>query len=146
MTATLSLAFTFHAPADRVWECLFGDVRDVQRYTQSRAVIEARQGGVYSIFDGQITGTFVEAAVAKTVLSWRMKNWTDGVFSTATLTLEQRGTGECFMKLVQTGVPLRDAHDNPDQEIQVERGWRERIIGGIQKFVGIAADEEKEDE
>ena len=146
MTTTIALAYIFHAPAERVWECLFGDVRDVQRYTQSRAVIEARPSGTYSLFDGQITGIFVEAAVDKTVLSWRMKNWAEGVFSTATLTLEPRGAGSCALKLRQTGVPLRDGHDNPDQEQQVERGWRERIFGGIQKFVGIAADEEKEDD
>ena len=80
--------------------------------------------------------------MARSVLSWRMKNWAAGVASTVTLTIEPRAgaPGTCSVRLSQTGIPLRDACDNPDVERQVEQGWRERIFGGISKFVGIAHD------
>ena len=148
MTATVSLHYIFHAPAERLFEVLFGDVRDVQRYTHAPARVDARAGGVYSLFDGQISGLFSEASVARTVLSWRMKNWPEGVASTVTLTIMPRADAPdtCSVRVLQEGVPLRDACDNADQDRAVEEGWRTRIFGGISKFVGIASDKGDEDD
>ena len=117
MTASISLHYIFHAPAERLFEVLFGDLRDVQRYTHAPACVEARAGGAYSLFDGQISGVFTEASVARSVLSWRMKNWEAGVASTVTLTIEPRAgaPNTCSVRMHQTGIPLRDACDNPDQ-------------------------------
>ena len=139
-TASVSLTYVFHAPPERVFEVLFGDVRDVQLYTMAPAKIEARAGGVYSLFDGQIVGVFSEVSVPRTVLTWRMKNWEAGVYSTATVTIEPRGATSCSVRLQQDGIPLRDGCDNPDQERQVEMGWKERVFGAISRFVGIAHD------
>ena len=87
MTTTVEFHARFRAPAARLFEVLFGDVRDVQRYTQAPAKIEAKAGGAYSIFDGAVTGVFKEVAVARTVLSWRLRNWPADADSEATVTI-----------------------------------------------------------
>jgi hypothetical protein len=202
MTTTVEFHARFHAPAARLFEVLFGDVRDVQRYTQAPAKIEAKAGGAYSIFDGAVTGVFKEISVARTALSWRLRNWPADADSEATVTIvakgepracrccccgcslraaarrQQRsgtnfllhtthrslsalqpralrrrrrdsllccaGDNSCEVSLTQVRVPLADAHDNGDQEKQVLQGWRDRIFGGIQKFVGIAMEREED--
>jgi hypothetical protein len=54
------------------------------------------------------------------------------------------GDSSCEVSLTQVRVPLADAHENGDQEKQVLQGWRDRIFGGIQKFVGIAMEREED--
>lgn len=236
-TTTLRLAVRFHAPPERLFEVLFGDVRDIMRYTQAPAKVDAKAGGVYSIFDGAISGVFEEVGVAKTILTWRMRNWAPDMTSRVTLTITgkgvcgrnvlldadvQRGVGCgytalcraaraawrllrlrrvvparasiascaltscCFdqavsqrrtmphaacrlilfsspplhcsrrcplragdntslVSLEQTGVPYDDAHGNSHQDKQVLQGWRERVFGGIARFVGIAMDKDSDD-
>jgi len=92
--------FKFHCPPERIFEALT-DVRDVMRYTQSPGVkIEAKPGGVYSIFEGSIQGEFVEATPELIVLKWRLKNWEAGCFSKVVIRCTRRGAIGCDRNLL----------------------------------------------
>ncbi len=54
-------------------------VQLIEAFTQSKAVVEAHRGGMYSIMDGQITGEFLECTrPSRIVQKWRLKTWPDG--------------------------------------------------------------------
>lgn len=92
MTTTVNASFRFHAPAGRLFEVLFGDVREIQRYTRAPAISDARAGGVYSLYEGAVSGVFKEVSVPRTVLTWRLRNWAPEAASEACVTIVAKGS------------------------------------------------------
>lgn len=58
---------------------------------QAPAKIEPKVGGVYSIYDGAITGEFVRVEHEHIELKWRMKNWAPDCFSNVVIKNTPRG-------------------------------------------------------
>lgn len=58
---------------------------------QAPAKIEPKVGGLYSIYDGAISGEFVRVDHEHIELKWRMKNWAPACFSTVTIKNTPRG-------------------------------------------------------
>lgn len=58
---------------------------------QAPAKIEPKVGGLYSIYDGAITGEFIRVDHEHIEMKWRMKNWSPACFSTVTIKNTPRG-------------------------------------------------------
>ncbi|XP_030777515.1 activator of 90 kDa heat shock protein ATPase homolog 2 isoform X2 [Rhinopithecus roxellana] len=51
----------------------------VQKFSKSTAVLEAEKGGKFQMFDGNITGEYLELLTnKKIVMKWRCRNWPEG--------------------------------------------------------------------
>ena len=70
----------------------------------------------------------------------QFKEWKVGEFSTVTVDIEEKGTGTCDVTLTQAGIPREDAHGHGDWAARCESGWRERILGGMKRFLGYGMD------
>lgn len=116
-TQTLRQTVTFAAPPHEVFETLM-DPRKHARVTGGPARISRKVGGVFSAFDGELSGTTLELiADRKIVWSWRAADWPAGHHSRATFTLSPAPTGT-RLNLRQSGVPAKHAAD-------IRAGWTE---------------------
>ncbi|XP_016050917.1 activator of 90 kDa heat shock protein ATPase homolog 2 [Erinaceus europaeus] len=58
----------------------------VQKFSKSPAVLEAEKGGKFQMFDGNITGEYIELLTnKKIVMKWRCRNWPDEHYATVAL-------------------------------------------------------------
>lgn len=115
----------------------FTDARDVMRYTQAPASFDAKAGGDFSFFEGQVLGRFTEVDAPKSfVCKWKFKEWAVGDFSTVEVTIEEKGSGLCEVTVKQSGIPKADAYGRAGTRERCEGGWKERILGGMKKFLG----------
>lgn len=71
--------------------------------TQAKTVLESKEGGLFSYFDGQITGAFKELIPCEKIVStWRMKEWEDDVYSNVEIKLYSDEYGVTTLELHQT--------------------------------------------
>lgn len=78
----------------------------VAAFTHGRVKLEAQPGGKFELFEGNVTGEFIELVPnSKIVQSWRCERWPSGHYSTVTIDIVEQP--ECtIFKLTQTGVPV----------------------------------------
>ena len=63
-------------------------------FTDAAAEIDASEGGMFSCFDGQITGTQLENIAGELIVqSWRVSFWPEGVLSTVRIELSASKDG-----------------------------------------------------
>ena len=108
-------------------------------FTQSRCTIDAKPGGAFSYFDGQISGQFT-TLTSPTLIEqeWRMKEWADNVTSKVTITLSAPDSYTCRLDLVQSHVPEHDRYGNRDVPTKVRTGWEQFFWIRIQKMMGYS--------
>ena len=75
-------------------------------FTKGAVKLEAKKGGKFELFGGNIYGEFVELSPTKIVQKWRSKSWPAGHFSDVTFNIEEK-SDHTEVKIVQTGVPVR---------------------------------------
>eukprot|EP00041_Stephanoeca_diplocostata_P016092 m.312994 g.312994 ORF g.312994 m.312994 type:complete len:351 (-) comp20250_c0_seq1:244-1296(-) len=89
----------------------------VRAYTQSDCKIDAKVGGEFTMFSGNVQGVFESLEPGKLIKqAWRFKHWTAGHFSTVTLKITDKG-GKCQLDLHQEGVPEAEAEST-------KAGWK----------------------
>ncbi|XP_014251204.1 activator of 90 kDa heat shock protein ATPase homolog 1 [Cimex lectularius] len=77
-------------------------------FTNGPSVVEARNGGKFSLFGGNIYGEFLELVPNKKIVQkWRLKSWPDDHFSTVTLIIDQQ-EDHTVVKVNQAGIPQSD--------------------------------------
>ncbi|XP_069350907.1 LOW QUALITY PROTEIN: activator of 90 kDa heat shock protein ATPase homolog 2-like [Eulemur rufifrons] len=58
----------------------------VQKFSKSPAVLEVEKGGIFQMFDGNITGEYMELLTnKKIVMKWRCRNWPEEHYATVVL-------------------------------------------------------------
>ena len=82
----------FHCDPGMVF-ALLTEAHYIQGYTRCKAVSEPCKDGKYDLFDGNITGFFVEAdkAAGRIVLKWKLRNWAVDAISTVTIQISASG-------------------------------------------------------
>jgi activator of HSP90 ATPase len=123
---TIHQELTFNAPPDRIYTALL-DETQFAAMTGRPAHIEAREGGAFSLFDGQITGRNVQLVPnARIVQAWRSGSWSPGVYSIARFELTPLGSGT---KLVfdHTGFPVGTGK-------HLLTGWNEHYWAALQRL------------
>ncbi|KAF5397126.1 Activator of heat shock protein ATPase [Paragonimus heterotremus] len=104
----------------------------VQAFTRGEAVVEAHEGGQYSIFGGNITGMFTILIPGKTIgMQWRKRDWPEGHQSMLLLQLSPF-EGGCKLNLLQTGVPAYDLENTTN-------GWRTNFFAAIKQTYGYTS-------
>ncbi|WDR05403.1 SRPBCC domain-containing protein [Devosia rhodophyticola] len=87
----------------------------------SGAEIDAKEGGAFSMFGGDIRGRNVELVPGKRVVqAWRSNAWPEGVYSIISFVLQQDGQGT-NLAFSQSGYP---------------DGAKEMLEGGGRKCIG----------
>jgi len=124
------------APLSKIFE-MFTEPSAISQYTQSRAEIEKKVGGKFSLFSGKISGEFVEFVPnSKIVQKWRFDDWPDNVYSKLTINFEDLGGGETNVKLHQVDIPYKDKNGYFVKE-KVQKGWDENFFRRIKMMLGM---------
>jgi activator of HSP90 ATPase len=108
-------------------------------YLQAPVEIDAKVGGKFSYFNGNISGEFVELASPNHIrMKWRMKQWKENEYSDVDITFKTLSNTEVVMIINQTHIPEHDSYGNRDVPRQVLQGWENYFIRGIRNVLGYA--------
>ncbi|XP_065833443.1 activator of 90 kDa heat shock protein ATPase homolog 1-like [Oscarella lobularis] len=130
-TKKLFLSEEFKTSADELYET-FVDKQRIEAFTNGPADVLAERGGKFSLYGGNIRGTFSELVPNKKLsLNWRLKEWPDGHYSKVVLDFEQT-SDSTVLKMSQSGVPDFDLD-------RTERGWKEKYWRAIKMTFGFGA-------
>lgn len=91
----------FKVPPAQVYNLLLSSAefsactkKSFDMFTASSAKIDSEAGGVFSLFDGHITGRILELVPDQRIVeAWRVVDWPAGVYSIARFDLSPDGTG-----------------------------------------------------
>lgn len=129
MTKAIHQEVTIPASAKKVYEAL----TDAKRFSAlsggAPADIEAKAGGAFSLFGGQIAGRNIDLVPAKRVVqAWRAGNWAEGVYSIARFELQEEG-GATRIVFDQTGFP-------DEARPHLEGGWSKMYWEPLKAYLG----------
>ncbi len=94
--------------------------KEFAEFTGSAAVINNETGGVFTCFDGMISGITLEVETDKIIVqAWRAANWDPGVYSVIKIELEETANNQTKLIFDHTGFP-------EDQASHLEQGWHDR--------------------
>lgn len=131
-TTTLVESEEFKTTADQLYET-FTDPQRIAAFTRAppKKFEGAKKGAKFELFDGNVSGEFVELAPTKIVQTWRLNQWPAGHFSQQTIEFDQNDSdGVTNMKVTWTGIPV-------GQEDVTKRNWSEYYIRSIKQTFGF---------
>ncbi|XP_048208812.1 activator of 90 kDa heat shock protein ATPase homolog 2 isoform X2 [Perognathus longimembris pacificus] len=104
-TVAVRMTELFDTTVDHLYSIF--TVKDlVQKFSKSPAVLEAEKGGKFQMFDGNITGEYIELLTnRKITMKWRCRNWPEEHYSTVALSFVPT-LGQTELQLDCTGVPV----------------------------------------
>jgi uncharacterized protein YndB with AHSA1/START domain len=117
MCKTIKHKVRFKISPERIYD-LLADSRQRSEVTGREAVISHKIGGKFSTDAGQVTGVNVDLVPGRRLVqAWRRKDFPEGIYSMAAITLVPTSSGGTELVLTHRGVPkhLLD---------QVEEYWR----------------------
>ena len=117
MCKTIKHKVHFKAPPETIYELLANSRRRTQ-ITGRKAVMSGEAGGKFSTDAGQVTGVNVDLMPGRRLVqAWRRKDFPEGIYSMAAITLAPTRGGGTELVLTHRGVPkhLLD---------QIEDYWR----------------------
>lgn len=112
----------------KVYEALT-DGSAFSAFTGAPAEIDARDGGAFSCFGGQITGRQIELKQNRRIVqAWRAGPWPDGIYSIVRFTLDpvEEGTK---VTLTQSGFPEGTGE-------HLEGGWHKMYWQPLKDYCG----------
>lgn len=78
----------------------------IKSFSRAEASVDAKKGGSFSMFDGNVNGTFVELEQdEKIVQQWRFSNWPAEKYSDVKITFDEPEHGKTFLILEQSNIP-----------------------------------------
>jgi activator of HSP90 ATPase len=117
---------TFKAGPQSVYEALL-DPKQFAAFTGVPAEIDAKEGGAFSLFGGQILGRNVELIPNQRIVqAWRPASWDPGVYSIVKFELKPSGPGSTLV-LDHTGFPEGLAD-------HLNSGWHTHYLDTLQRF------------
>ncbi|GIY17381.1 activator of 90 kDa heat shock protein ATPase homolog 1 [Caerostris darwini] len=104
----------------------------VQIFTQGTCILEAKEGGKFELFDGNVQGHFVKMVPFKTIeQKWRFKTWPKEHFSDVTIEINEKE--DCTeVNVTLMGVPKAEVENTKD-------GWRRFYWESIKRNLGFGA-------
>jgi uncharacterized protein YndB with AHSA1/START domain len=105
MCKTIKQKVRFKAPPDAIYK-LLADSTARTNVTGLAAKLSKKVGGTFTADNGRVTGVNVDLVPgARIVQAWRRKDFPDGVFSMAAITLTPTPDGGTELVLTHRGVP-----------------------------------------
>ncbi|KAK8807034.1 hypothetical protein WA158_003793 [Blastocystis sp. Blastoise] len=135
-TEDIHLCVRFSVPPSEIVRAIT-DNNMVQFYTRAPASIENKVGGRYIIFDGAIMGQFLKIDNSGIEMKWRKRDWEDGVYSIATIRLDEIEHALTEVTIDQTNIPKFDKFGNSGVVNSVLSGWMDQIFRQISNFLGF---------
>ncbi|XP_036057151.1 activator of 90 kDa heat shock protein ATPase homolog 2 isoform X3 [Onychomys torridus] len=104
-TVALHLTELFDTTVEQLYSIF--TVKDlVQKFSKSPAILETERGGKFQMFDGNITGEYVELLTnRKITMKWRCRNWPEEHYATVALNFVP-APGQTELQLDCKGVPV----------------------------------------
>ncbi|MBX3148379.1 MAG: SRPBCC domain-containing protein [Gemmatimonadales bacterium] len=131
MCKTIKQRVKFKAPPATVYE-LLADSRKHSAVTGRTATISRKIGGIFSAGDNDITGVNVDLVPGRRIVqAWRHRQFPEGIYSMAAVTLTPTPDGGTELVLTHRGVPK-------DLIPETERAWREQYWFGIKAYLDRA--------
>ncbi|NWX24311.1 AHSA2 ATPase, partial [Aegotheles bennettii] len=131
-TVKILLREIFNSPADELYS-IFTTKELVQRFSKCPAVIEAEKGGKLQMFDGCVSGEYMELVPSqRIVLKWRCRNWPDEHYATVALHFKDVAA-QTELHLECKGVPV----SNEDSTRQC---WKEQYFEEIRTLLQQSRD------
>ena len=97
-------------------------------FSHSPALIDARAGGEFSMFDGQIVGRAVELIAGERIIqAWRVAGWDPGVYSLVRFSLQGSATST-ELTFDQSGHPL-------EAQSELEGGWHAMYWNPLREYL-----------
>ncbi|XP_027995662.2 activator of 90 kDa heat shock protein ATPase homolog 2 isoform X1 [Eptesicus fuscus] len=104
-TVALHMTELFDAGVERLYS-IFTVKELVQKFSKSPAVLEAEKGGKFQMFDGNVTGEYIELLTnEKIVMKWRCRSWPEEHYATVVLNFVPT-PGQTELQLDCKGVPV----------------------------------------
>jgi activator of HSP90 ATPase len=117
----------FKVGPERIYGVLL-DPRQFAAMTGRPAVIDATEGGAFSLFGGLILGRNVELIPNRRIVqAWRPGHWEPGVYSIVRFEFMGQGTNT-RMVLDHTGFPVAEADG-------LDSGWKGHYLDPLAKFL-----------
>jgi uncharacterized protein YndB with AHSA1/START domain len=121
---TIRKTYVIDAPPEAVWRALT-DATAMEEWGAGPARLDARAGGAFSQWGGDIHGTVTELVPGERIVEdWFGGDWPEP--SVAVFTLGEHGEGT-LLELTHTGVPEDEAAD-------FDIGWDEYYLGAIKAW------------
>jgi len=118
----------FNAPVAKVYQA-FLDAKQHGNFTGAPAEIEAKEGGRFSVYGGQVLGRTLELVPNQRIVqAWRAANWAPGVYSVLRFELSEKG-GKTRLVLDHDALP------DGEQE-HIDAGWGKMYWEPLRKFLG----------
>lgn len=103
------------------------DWRKHGEFTDSKAKIDPKVGGKFTIFDGWATGQTLELVKNKKIVqSWHASDWPEGHMSKVTFDLMKEPDG-VKLEFTHENVPIDFASD-------IEQGWKDYYWKAMQEY------------
>ncbi|XP_014664143.1 PREDICTED: activator of 90 kDa heat shock protein ATPase homolog 1-like [Priapulus caudatus] len=127
----VTLSETFKCTADELYAALVVP-EQVRAWTGSPAEIDGQSGGKFSMFSGNVEGTFLDLRPGSQIIQrWRFKDWPAGHTSMVTINIRETNDGT-IMDVSQTSIPA-------DQYDKTNDGWKRYYFQAIKARMGFGS-------
>lgn len=134
-TTTVTADDEFRTTAEELFTT-FTDPQRLAAFTRGppRQFDGAKEGGKFSIFDGNVVGEFVKLEKPDLIVQrWRLAQWPEGHFSTQEIRFDQNNVDNVTVLRVKwDGVPI-------GQEDVVRRNWEGYYVRSIKQTFGYVS-------
>jgi uncharacterized protein YndB with AHSA1/START domain len=130
MATDIKLAFQLSAPPDRVLE-LLTNAALVRRWSGSEAVIEAKEGGAFEMFDGWVKGTVTKLSAKELAYTWRTTDWPAETKESEVLYVLEGKDGGTKVSVLHTGLPTED------EAASHRSGWTDYFFDPLEDYIMI---------
>lgn len=130
MATDLKLTFQLSASPQRVLE-LLTNAALVRKWSGSDAVIEAKEGGEFAMFDGWVTGKVTKVGTKELGYTWKTSDWSAETKESEVLyTLESRDGGT-KITVHHSGLPTED------EAASHRSGWTDYFFDPLEDYIMI---------
>jgi len=119
---------TIDSSPKEVYQTLTDDDK-FSTFTEAPANFDSTDGGVFSAFDGQITGRNIELIDNKMIVqAWRVTAWPSGIYSIVNIQLDAE-SDKTILTLDHTGYP-------DDFAKHLDDGWHKMYWAPLNQYLG----------
>lgn len=130
MAFNLSIESDLPATVKTVMQ-LLTDEGEIRKWSGGAAVLEPREGGAFSMFDGWATGTVKKIGAAELVYTWKVEEWEAGTpESTVSFRLQAQGE-HTRLVLEHRDLPSREEADAH------KVGWYDYFLVPLEDYIMI---------
>jgi uncharacterized protein YndB with AHSA1/START domain len=105
MCKTIKHRVRFKIPPETIYD-LLADSRGRSEITGKKAFLSDKVGGAFSTDGGDVTGVNVDLVPGRRLVqAWRRRDFPEGIYSMAAITLEPTASGGTELVLTHRGVP-----------------------------------------